>query len=170
MKYSARANLIILVVACVTATSFACTCLPRTFTEAYLAADSVVRAKVVSVTRYAPGCTGKDCLVPLNFAGDLLVEFSLRTKYKNCGPPTKKFFGKTRSQSAACGFPFQVGQFYMLNLPKPTFVRRLGEPTRFYVLSSCQFHRQFSSLSLNRKALLRLLANEPENKCVVADV
>lgn len=149
-------------------TVLGCRCIPKTFKEAYDAANSVVRAKVLSVGPYIPICNGAPCftLAPGTVVLNLLVKLRLTRTFKGCGPPSRIFYIKTASSGAACGVSLTTGKFYMFNLPLPSFVRRLGQPTMFYHINSCQFHRLFSTLTRPEKRSLRLCSKLPQNQCI----
>lgn len=133
---------------------FACKCKFQLFKEAYESADSVVKARVTSIAPYNPFCTKGNCILATK-PRFLTITFKLLRTFKGCGPRTVKFYGKTTSSSAACGFFFKKGGVYLLNSPRITQVRRLGHPTSFYNLNICQFHSVFTSLSKPDRLFLR---------------
>ena len=146
-------------------TSFQCICRQLTLKQAHDNADSVVTGKILQVMPYARLCDGVPCFDPPPVTGNLLVKVHLLSTLKGCRPPMPLWI-VTESQPSGCGVPFEEGQRWLLNLPRPRFTRQVGEPTRFYELDRCGRHTQLRFLSRKQKRELTECSMLPENQCV----
>lgn len=145
-------------------------CTAKTFEDAYNAAKTVVKAKVVRVS-ISPTPTPLPCLTaippclpPIFLPQSVKYRLKLRRTYKGCAP-NKKFFGKSFESIAACGQRLVKGKIYMLNLGTET--PDLGGQPDSFSISMLQGNRLFSSLTRAQKRFLARSSRLPENQCMM---
>lgn len=134
------------------ATTFACVCPRRPFSELFAIFPTVVKAETLSVVKIAD--------IPPTYRFELRV----LNVFKGCRPSKSIFYGESRLVGVVCQVFLREGWVIRLALREPG---GMLNGTQVYTLRDCEEQLLWKATPLKEKRFLRLQRSLPESRCKV---